>query len=620
MTGKEDSKKKLLEEIAELRERIVELERSDAERARIEERLRESESRFRVIADYTSDCECWLDSRGKLVWINTAILGLTGYTVDECMAMSDFPLPLVDGEDRYRLDDFFAQAVQGSSGNDVEFRLRRKDGSPLWVSASWQPIYAADGSSMGHRSSIRDITKRKHTEGALRRSEDLLASIIQFLPDPTFATDRQGRIISWNKAMEEMSGVSADTMLGKGDHEYAIPFYGERHPTLADLLFRWDDDIARQYSFIKKEGDFLYGETESACVSYGRGRTLWVKAGPLRNAEGAIVGAIESVRDITDRIQTEAALREAKEYTENLIKSANLLVVGLDPVGNVTLLNETGEKITGYGIDEITGKNWFDLIVPKVTYPHAWDDFNRLKNGDLAMGTFENPIITKSGEERIISWKNSVLRQEGKFLGTISFGTDITEQKQAQEALRKSEARFRQFVEQAPIPLCVVSKDGLFGYFNDRFTLMFGYTHDDIRTLDEWWPLAYPDEHYRRLVIDTWDAVVQKAIEKGRDIEPAEYDVTCKDGGVRKVEISGVTMGDSLLTIFVDITERKRTEEALREAHDELEHRVEERTRQLTEAYENLQRKTEKRRKMEDHLRQGQKLEALGTLARWYCP
>jgi hypothetical protein len=85
--------------------------------------------------------------------------------------------------------------------------------------------------------------------------------------------------------MEEMSGVSADAMLGKGGHEYAIPFYDKRCPTFVDLLSHWDDDIAEQYSFIKKDGDFLYGETDAACVN-GRSRTLWMKAGPLRNAQG----------------------------------------------------------------------------------------------------------------------------------------------------------------------------------------------------------------------------------------------------------------------------------------------------------------------------------------------
>ena len=134
------------------------------ERKGMEEKLRESEQRFRAIADYTYDCEHWFDSDGKLVWVNPAVYRLTGYTVDECMAMPNYPLPLFDEEDKERLASSLLQAIQGSSANDVEFRIRCKDGSLKWVAASWQPIYDVNGSSLGHRSSVRDITDRKRAE------------------------------------------------------------------------------------------------------------------------------------------------------------------------------------------------------------------------------------------------------------------------------------------------------------------------------------------------------------------------------------------------------------------------------------------------------------------------
>lgn len=134
------------------------------ERRRVEEKLRESERRFRAIADYTYDLEHWFDPNGKLLWVNPAVFQFTGYTVDECMAMTDYPLPLIDRRDRKKMIDSFAEALQGVSRNDVEFRVWSKDGTLKWASASWQPIYDVDGSSLGHRSSIRDITDRKRVE------------------------------------------------------------------------------------------------------------------------------------------------------------------------------------------------------------------------------------------------------------------------------------------------------------------------------------------------------------------------------------------------------------------------------------------------------------------------
>jgi len=135
-----------------------------SERKRMEERLIESRGRFRAIANYTYDCENWFDPRGKLVWINPAIFRLSGYTVDECMAMTDFPLPLIDEKDRSKTTRYFAEAIQGLTHNDVEFRIRCKDGSLKWTAVSWQPIYDDNGSCLGHRSSVRDITDRKLAE------------------------------------------------------------------------------------------------------------------------------------------------------------------------------------------------------------------------------------------------------------------------------------------------------------------------------------------------------------------------------------------------------------------------------------------------------------------------
>ena len=106
-----------------------------------------------------------------------------------------------------------------------------------------------------------------------------------------------------------------------------------------------------------------------------------------------------------------------------------------------------------------------------------------------------------------------------------------------------------------------MNKSGELSYFNDRFIQVFGYTHDDVPTLKEWYQLAYPDEQYRRLVVETWESAVRQASETNTDIEPIEYNVTCKDGTVRVVVISGITIEDNFLATFTDITDRKRAEE-----------------------------------------------------------
>jgi len=156
------------------------------------------------------------------------------------------------------------------------------------------------------------LIERKKSEEALKSSESRLANIIEFLPDATFAIDLDGKVISWNRALEELTGFSAEEMVGRGNYEYAIPLYGERRPISIDLLLSWDDAIAGKYSFIKKDGDTVYVEAEMPFVRRPS-RLMRGKASLLRNERGDVTGAIVSMRDITDKRRLESQLIQAQK-------------------------------------------------------------------------------------------------------------------------------------------------------------------------------------------------------------------------------------------------------------------------------------------------------------------
>ncbi|CAA7623486.1 PAS sensor signal transduction histidine kinase [Candidatus Terasakiella magnetica] len=137
-------------------------------------RQKESEERFRAIADYTYDWESWLDQNGHLRWLNPAVERLAGYSPKQCLEMEDYPLPIVLAEDRERVRKLRDEAVTGALGADMEFRLVCGNGKVKWVVASFQPIFSADNTSMGSRWSIRDITERVRVEKQLLERTEAL--------------------------------------------------------------------------------------------------------------------------------------------------------------------------------------------------------------------------------------------------------------------------------------------------------------------------------------------------------------------------------------------------------------------------------------------------------------
>ncbi len=151
--------------------------------------------------------------------------------------------------------------------------------------------------------------ERKRAEEAHRNSERRLADIINYLPDAAMVIDTRHRIIAWNRAMEELTGVRAGEMLGVGDYVYALPFYGVCRPMLLDYALERETDILPGYSSLRIEGEMLTGEARIVGRG-GHATHLWGKAAPLRDAEGTIVGAIETVRDVTARVEADEALRQ----------------------------------------------------------------------------------------------------------------------------------------------------------------------------------------------------------------------------------------------------------------------------------------------------------------------
>jgi len=190
----------------------------------------------------------------------------------------------------------------------------RQDGTLVDVEV-WAVPVSVEREEIRVLALYHDLTEIKRTEEALQESQRQLADIINFMPDPVLVIDQEGKIIAWNRAIEEMTGVKAEAMLGKGDYEYALPFYGERRPILIDLVTVPSKELEQKYTAIRREGQVLVGETYVPQLK-GSEAYLLATASTLRDSRGQVVGAIEAIRDFTERKHMEEDLHQAKEAAE----------------------------------------------------------------------------------------------------------------------------------------------------------------------------------------------------------------------------------------------------------------------------------------------------------------
>jgi PAS domain S-box-containing protein len=147
---------------------------------------------------------------------------------------------------------------------------------------------------------IRQSIDRRSVGRSMGTSQRVISEVISFSPEAMFAIDREGRVVAWNSAMEELSGVAADVMVGKGDHEYAMPFLGKKAPMLIDLVLAPDTElVAHNYTIIRREKGTIVAWIK-AMKSNGKELILWMRAKPLYDGKGGFIGAAGSVRDITD--------------------------------------------------------------------------------------------------------------------------------------------------------------------------------------------------------------------------------------------------------------------------------------------------------------------------------
>ena len=410
------------------------------------------------------------------------------------------------------------------------------------------------------------LEKSRKTEEELRKSERRLSDVIDFLPDATFAIDADKKIIIWNKAMERMTGIRAEDMLGKGNHEYTLPFYGERRSALLDLIWEEKPDILSKYPEVRREGLSFITEVFCPALEEGRGAHLMAKASPLRDADGKIMGAIEALRDITERMKSEESLIKSEEQYRNLFMYAQIGIFHSLPSGSFLSVNPSMARMLGYAspeelmtsvthmgdqlyMDPSVRTQIIDEMVKTDGWVHRDSVVWRRKDGGLI-------TVNMLGRK--------VLDAAGKLVYLEGFIDDVTESRKAQDVLRESEAKFRLLVEHSSELIWSLSPEGVLTYVSPSWKRVTGYEPSQIQGT-HFTQLLHPDDlsmclEYLRMMSLSREIIIGPS-----------YRIRHADGSWHWHSANGAPVFDaqrryvSMVGISSDITERKRTEDALRQ-------------------------------------------------------
>ncbi len=524
-------------------------------RKEAEARLRKSEERFRAYVEQSIDVLFTLDAQGTFTFVSPAWEWHFGIPTSEVLGK---PLaPYVHPEDVERCLGYLRRILtSGQPETSPMYRIQHADGSWRRFVTNGS-VMAVPGGGSQFLGVAREVTQEHEAQEALREAHRFNEQIIQGAMEGIIVYGPDLRYRVWNPFMENLSGLPANLVLG-------------RHPLELFPFLQGSGVLDRLHRVLAGEAvepvDFPF-------LVPATGRSGWTtdNSAPIVNAAGEIIGVIGTVSDITDRKKAEQALLRERQNAERYLSVAQVILVAFDTKARITLLNPKGYEVLGYEEGELVGKDWFQVCLPPEEYAPVRGVFQRVMAGDLAsVDYFENHILRKDGERRLIAWNNAIIKdEEGQIIGTLSSGEDVTERRRAVDRLAEANV----LLEQSQI----LTKMGAWALdvTNDRLT----WTPETYR-LHELAPkdytptigsaLAFYEPESRLLITQA----VGRALETGERYN-LELKLRTAKGNVLWIRTIGTAVFEEghcvrLLGTIQNITERKEAEAALREREEQI--------------------------------------------------
>jgi PAS domain S-box-containing protein len=537
-------------------ERTSMLVRDISERKQMEEALRHSHQLLEKTFAGLHDAVFVLDSHtARIIDCNPASSEMFGYSRQEMLGQTTNFLHVSETKlEEFRRELFRAVEVEGFLLLP-EFRMKRKDGSIFPTEHSVMPIQDDQGKRIGWVSVVRDTTDRKRAEEALRQAETHLRTVLNNAPITIFAIDNQGRFtLSEGKGLDRVGLKPGENVGGAALDLYggiAFVEYNGRVTTGKDVIER------------------VFSGRSVNAINELHGVYFDNHIGPIRDAEGKVVGIVGVATDITDRKQAEDALRESEERYRSLVEAAPDVVYTISAEdGLLTSLNAAFETITGWSRAEWLGRHFTGIVHPD-DRTAAVETFQMILRGETS-APYQLRILSKSGEYLVGEFTSTPQIKGGKVVGELGIARNITERKREEEALALLAHAMRSIGECVSV---TDTEDNIL-FVNDAFLKTYGYTRDEL--------IGKPISIVRpRTTEPATDEVLSATLQGGwrgelvnRKKDGTEFPITLSTSVVRKEK--GQLLG--LVGIAADISERKREEEErirseklLRESRDRLE-------------------------------------------------
>jgi PAS domain S-box-containing protein len=511
------------------------------------------------------------DAEGRYLLWNRNHETLTGYSATEMKALH--PLDMFEGDDRRLIEERIG-AVFSLGFATAEATLVSKDGTRRPFYFTGERITLEDGRP-GLVGVGIDMSERRRIEDKLARQTAVLQATLEAMDQGISVVDADLNMSALNRRFCEMLEIP-ESLAARGASFADFCRYnaerGEYGPCDVESKVREMVERARHAQ------PHVFRRTRP------NGRVIEVRGNPMPGG-----GFVTTYTDVTEQEHAQTALKRSEQRYRQLIElSPDAIYVHRNRI--ILFANPAAARLWGLdSADQAIGRNLLDfihdgsreLVRQRIARVEAEPAPFRLPWAEQEYQRRDGTTIPVEGSATAIELEDGP--------AILSVIRDISARRQAEAALRESEARFRHIVEQSPISMAIVSMDGTIEFINRKAIDTFGYQPEDIPTMENWWVKAYPDEAYRNEVVALWMGLVGKAIAHNQEIEAREYRVACKDGSEKTMSIFGVPVEDKVFVMFDDITERKRAEAEILLLNETLEQRVRERTAELEASNKELE-------------------------------